>query len=110
MRYVIAFLLIMPGLAHLSGFLASWTRRGMGFSDRPWLLALLGLTGAGLGPAFAQAWWPALALAGAAFSLAASLPWWNTVVPGAKAGALFDLVILAALLSPWQGRLVEALH
>jgi hypothetical protein len=39
-----------------------------------------------------------LALTGASASLLAIVPWWNTVVSGAKAGALFDLVILVVLL------------
>jgi hypothetical protein len=48
-------------------------------------------------------------MAGAVVSLLAIVPWWNTVVPGAKAGALLDLVILAALLSPCKEQIVQAL-
>jgi hypothetical protein len=59
---------------------------------------------------FRQAWWPSLAIASAIISLIVIVPWWNTVPPGAKAGAFFDLVILAILLSPLQGKLLGIVH
>ena len=38
-RFLIGFPLIMHGLAHLGGFLASWLADRAGFEDRPWLLS-----------------------------------------------------------------------
>jgi hypothetical protein len=74
-----------------------------------WLVALVGLVGAGLGLLFGQAWWPSLAVAAAVVSLVAILPWVRLVPPGAWAGALLDLLIIVALLSPWADRLLEVL-
>ena len=127
LRFALAVPMIVHGLAHLAGFVAAWTPAQTGFTDNPWIisagvtlknplgrvfgllwtLAVLGLVGAGLGIVFSQAWWPGLAIAGAAVSLLVILPWWNTVVPGAKVGALFDLLTLAALLLPWSSRLIN---
>jgi hypothetical protein len=42
-------------------------------------------------------------------SLLAIIPWWNTVVPGAKVGALFDLITVIALLPPWREQLMAYL-
>jgi len=52
---------------------------------------------------------PWLPIGGALMSLLAIIPWWNTVVPGAKAGALFDLITLIALLPPWRERVMAYL-
>ncbi len=117
-KYIAALAVFMHGVGHVAGILSAWTSIDSGFGDRPWifspgvtvesplgrvwglawLVALGCLVAAGAGIAFEQAWWPTLALTGAVASLVAIVPWWNTVVPGAKAGALFDVVILIALL------------
>ncbi len=73
------------------------------------MAAALGLVGAGLGLLFGQAWWPTLAIAAAAVSLVAIVPWLTVVPPGAWAGVVFDLVIMVALLPPWSERIVAAL-
>jgi hypothetical protein len=57
-----------------------------------------------------QDWWPTLAIVAAATSLAAILPWIRAVPPGAWAGALFDVVIIVALLPPWSEQIVTALR
>ena len=128
-KVLFAVLLIMHGLAHISGPLGFWTSGTQAFADKPWLfsrgvtphsaagwvfgllwvVAALGLFGAGLGLLLGQEWWPALALVGAAISLVAIVPWARAVPPGAWAGACFNLVILAALLLPWGTRVVKAL-
>lgn len=130
LKVVFAFLLVMHGLAHITGLLGHWTSGPSGFPDGPWLfstgvtarsavgrawgllwlLALVGLVGAGLGLGFKQAWWPSLALAAAVVSLVAIVPWLKVVPPGAWAGALLDLLIVLALVSPWAERIVEALR
>ena len=128
-KYLFAFLLVMHGLAHVAGPLGFWTSGAQAFAEKSWLfskgvipqgavgwvfgllwiVAALGLVGAGLGLLFDQGWWPTLALVGAAVSLIAIVPWARVVPPGAWAGACFDLVILAALLLPWGSRVVEVL-
>ena len=122
--FLIGIPLLMHGLAHGSGFAAAWTSTWAGFSQRAWLfsdgitlksplgrafgllwlVAMLGLAGAGLGVLFGQSWWPALA--GAVVSLVAILPWWQAVPPGAKAGAVFDLLIVVTLLL-WGERIAQ---
>lgn len=116
-RFLVGFPLVMHGLAHLGGFLASWTAGRAGFADRAWLLpgdatpdsslgkgfsplwlvAMLGLLGAGLGVILRRPWWPALAMAGAAVSLMTILLWWRAVPLGAKLGAALDVLILIGL-------------
>lgn len=128
-KYLFAFLLIMHGLAHVTGPIGFWTSGPQSFAEKAWLfskgitphsavgwawglvwlIAVVGLVGAGLGLLFGQEWWRTLALAAAAVSLVAIIPWVRVVPPGAYAGACFDLVILAALLFPWGNRIVEAL-
>ena len=128
-KYLFAFLLVMPGLAHVSGPLGFWTSGAQAFVEKPWLfsrgvtpqgvvgwifgllwiVAALGLAGAGFGLLFGQDWWPTLALVGAVVSLLAIVPWARVVPPGAWAGACLDLVIVAALLLPWGNRLIEVL-
>jgi hypothetical protein len=46
---------------------------------------------------------------GAILSLVVIIPWWNTVVPGAKVGAAFDLLTLVALIFPWNQQVMTAL-
>jgi hypothetical protein len=130
LKYLIAFLLVMHGLAHVTGLLGLWTSGSQAFADAPWifpggitprsvvgrawgllwLAAAIGLIGAGLGMLFAQAWWPSLAVAAAGVSLIAIVPWLRVVPPGAWAGALLDLLIVVVLLSPWAELVVKALH
>lgn len=120
LRLIFALPLIAHGLAHLSGVFAPWTAGGAGFTDRPWVLpgsvslhsgagrafspawlvASICLVGAGVSLLLSQPWWSALALAGALVSLVIIVSWWNTVPPGARIGAVFDLLVLAALLHP----------
>ncbi len=125
-RFLIGFPLIMHGLAHLGGFLASWLADRAGFEDRPWLLsqqvrlqttvgrvlspfwlmAVIGLVSAGLGAILRQAWWPTLALVGAVISLATILLWWKAVPMGAKLGAAFDVVIITVMILPLGERII----
>jgi hypothetical protein len=122
LRVIVIAAFILHGFAHLSGFMASWTKNSSGFSGRPWVLStgvtlhsgvghIFGLLwlvaaicsiSAGIGLALAQPWWPVLATAQALVSLIVIVPWWNTVARGAKVGAVFDVIVLIALLPPWR--------
>ena len=128
-KYLIGVVILMHGLGHFAGVGAAFAKGGSGFSIRPWIfsrgvlysgpvgklwtvvwLAAVALLAAGaIGLMLGRAWWPPLAVAGAAVSLLAIVPWWNTVVPGAKAGALLDVAILVALLGPWKEQVVKFL-
>ena len=130
-KFIFAFPLIMHGLANLAGFFEAFGRARRGFNDQPWifspgvklqsaigrsfgmlwLISTICLIGAGVGLIFHQSWWAMAAISGAVCSLLAILPWWNTVVPGARFAAFFDLVMIVVLLSPlheqinhWTGR------
>jgi hypothetical protein len=130
LRTLVALVLIMHGLAHAMGFLESWTRINVGFRDAPWVLggatvesavgkafgllwlvAMAGWVGAGLGLLLHQEWWVPLAIASAVVSLVTILPWWNTVVDGARfGGTLVDAGMLALLLLPWYEQFQRALQ
>ncbi len=130
LHFIVIAAFVIHGLAHLSGFIASWTKNAAGFSDRPWVLStgvtlhsgmghVFGLlwlvaaicsVGAGVGLALLQPWWPMLAITQAVVSLIVIAPWWNTVVHGAKVGAVFDVIVLLALLLPWREQIVAALQ
>ncbi len=128
-KYVVAFLLVMHGLAHVTGVAGAFASGAQGFEDKAWifsrgvtaqgavgkawsvlwLVALAALVAAGVGLLMGQAWWRALAMAAAAVSLAAIVPWVRVVPPGAWAGALLDVAIVATLASPWADQVVTAL-
>jgi hypothetical protein len=129
LNIILAIPLLMHGLAHVSGLLASWTSLDVGYADNPWLFsqgvylqsltsrifgmlwlaAMIGLAGSGVGIITRQEWWPVLAVASAVLSLVVILPWWNTVPAGAKIGAIFNLLLLAVLLSPLKRGLFDLL-
>jgi hypothetical protein len=125
-RFLIAFPWMMHGLAHLSGFIASWTRSSAGFPEHPWvfssgvtmqspvgkifglfwLVASAGIVASGVGFLTGKAWWSTLAMASAGVSLLVILPWLRAVPPGAWAGAVFDLLVLVVLQLPLKERLL----
>lgn len=129
-RIFFAIPLFAHGLAHISGFLASWTSLDVGYANNSWmfsqgvhlqsmtgrifgflwLIAMVGLVGSALGFVFQRDWWPSLAIVSAFISLAVIVPWWNTVPPGAKIGAAFDLMVIVILLSPLQGKLLAIIR
>lgn len=130
LRWVVIIVLLAHGIGHIMGFLAAWTTVPMGFTDRPWLfsdtitvesavgrafgllwlVAMIAFLGAAFGLIGHQVWWRPLLIAAAVISLAAILPWWNTVTAGPRFGAvLVDLVILIALLPPWGLQIEQAI-
>ncbi len=129
-HYIIAILLLGHGLAHLSGVFAPWTKEMQGYLNAAWLFsggatlqstagraysliwlaAVASLVAAGAGVFLRQSYWIPAAILGSAFSLAAIIPWWLAVPPGAKAGAVFDLIILALLLSPLRGMIEQVIN
>ena len=120
-KFVVAIPLLAHGLANFAGVMAFMLGASVGFQDRPWLFsknvrmrtqigrlwgviwlassAALVLAAVGL---FSQeAYWREAALTGCGLSLLSIVPWWNAVVPGAKFGAVFDILMILFLLSPW---------
>jgi hypothetical protein len=129
-KYILAIPLIMHGLANLGGVVAPWTANLSGFADAPWLfkggvtlrsvagrassllwlLSTLLLIGAGVGLLLGEAWWLALAILGAAFSLGVIFLWWKAVPPGARFGAFFDAIMLVVLTSPLREQILAGLE
>lgn len=119
-RFLVAIPLILHGLANLGGAMAFAGKPPDGFTGQPsifspkvrmhsslgrlwaviWLCSSLALVTAGLAAIFQRESWLTLSIAGSALSLASIAPWWNTVPPGARLGAIFDLFMLGILLSP----------
>lgn len=117
-NYLFAFPLVMHGLANLTGVMETFGPGPRGFNDKPWvfsagvklqspigrifglfwLLSTLLLVASGLGLIFNWNGWEAAAILGCTCSFIAIAPWWNTVVPGARFGALFDVAVILALL------------
>jgi len=117
-NYVLAFPLIMHGLANLAGVVESFASKPRSFADRSWifssgvklqsplgrifgifwLLSSILLVTGGRGLILGWDWWMTPVLLGSICSFIAIAPWWNTVVPGARFGAIFDQVVILALL------------
>lgn len=128
-RFLVAIPLILHGLANLGGALAFGGKSPEGFTTQPsiispklqmhstfgrlwglvWLLSALALVAAGLAAIFRRDSWLTLSILGSTLSFAAIAPWWNTVPPGGRFGAIFDLFALAILLSPISGWLTAAI-
>lgn len=124
-KFLIALILFGHGIGHITGLLAAFTKAG-GFSDRPWifsprihlqsgigrifgilwLVAMLSLAASGIGVILGQGWWVIMAVGGSIISLVVILPFWNTVVLGAKVGAALDILTLVVLLSPLVQRIL----
>ena len=118
LRVVSAIVLVAHGLGHVLGFLAAWTSITMGFTGRPWifggaeigspvgklfglvwLVALAGFVAAGYALYRDESWWGTVAVAASILSLAVILPWWNTVTPGSRFGAvLVDMIAIAVVV------------
>ena len=129
-KIVIAFPIFMHGLANLGGAVAPWTKSLAGFSNVPWLLSrdvtyqsrigrifslfwlisTLKLWAAAAGIFLVQPWWTTLAIIGAAVSLVTILVWWKAVPPGARFGAVFDAVLLVALVSPLSEKISQLIQ
>jgi len=120
LKYILAFPLIMHGLANIAGVVAFLTNKQTGFFDKSWifsnnvkmhslvgrlfgllwLLSVIGLIASGLGVILQQDWWRMSAILSCALSFIAIVPWWKTVPPGTHFGAIFDLIVIIVLMSP----------
>jgi hypothetical protein len=122
-RYLITIALFTHGLGHLLFLANSWGVWKAGDEDRSWvfsgvlgagqtlegilgllwLIPLVGFVAVSWGYLTHQGWWPQLAQASAAISLAMIVLWWGSLVVGSAFFALvFDLAVIAVVL--WQLR------
>jgi hypothetical protein len=115
-----ALVLLGHGLGHTTGIAGSWSTVETGFSEKPWVLGgdvrLRSPVGKLFGLVFllttvlfvissvyaftGSDQWRTFALAGSVASIACVVPWWNTVIFGAKLGVLLDFAIILVLLIP----------
>jgi hypothetical protein len=130
MQYILTLILFGHGAAHLSGFLASFTKKDVGYKvDSPWvlpgsvrlqsplgkifgifwLIALFGYIFSAISLLTEANWWITLLIPSAIISLIVILPFWRTVPPGAKFGAAFDVLVLIVMLTPLKQNLINML-
>ncbi len=129
LTFLVAIPLIAHGLANLSGVFAPWIQNAAGFQNTAWVFSSGVTFRSGAGRAFSLLWlvstaclvlagigilqhrpgWLPFAVVGCLCSLGVILPWWNVVPPGAKFGAIFDLVVTIILLSPLRSKLLQSL-
>lgn len=128
---LIAVPLIVHGLANTAGFFDAWTRSTAPvLSDRPWLFSSGVTVHSQTGRAWGVLWlvsaialvlggvavllhmeaWRALTILGAAASIAAIVPWWRSVPPGARFAVVFDLVLIGVLLAPFPNPFPQIVH
>ena len=119
MTYILIIALLAGhGLAHVSGFLASFTNKDLDFHlEQPcifsgrillnkglgrifgllWLIAAFILLLSAIALLLKAHWWLNIALAGAVVSLVTIISFWNSIPPGAKIGAVFDLIVVTGI-------------
>jgi hypothetical protein len=123
LRYLITIALFAHGIGHLLFLTNSWGIWKGGDEGRSWLFSgilgagqtveglfgllwlipLVGFVAVSWGYLTHQGWWPQLALASAAISLAMIVLWWGGLAVGSAFFALvFDLAVIAGVL--WQLR------
>ncbi len=127
MKIAFSIILILHGLAHLSGFMATWTNLDVGFQDRNlifsgklylrgysgkifgvfWFISMILLVFSGVVLLIGLLWWHKVLMVGVIFSLVSIIPGLKSVPPGAKLGALFDLVVLIILLTPLKSQILQ---
>ena len=113
MRFALAALMILHGVAHLVGFAGSWHvgdlpykttvlagrvdlgDAGIRVTGILWLAAAVAFVIAGAGTALSYSWWPKAALLVTLASLALTI----IEFPEAKIGLVVNLVILAVLFA-----------
>ena len=105
LHFIVIAAFILHGLAHVSGFMASWTRNSSGFSDRPWVLSTGVTLHSGVGHIFGVLWLvAAICSVGAGIGLAAQQPWWPVL---AIVQAAVSLIVF---LLPWRESVIAAVQ
>jgi hypothetical protein len=127
MKIAFSIIMILHGLAHLSGFLATWTNLDVGFQDRNmifsgkhylrgysgkifgvfWFISMVLLVFSGVALLIGLLWWYEVLLIGVISSLVSIIPGLKCVPPGAKLGAIFDLIVLIILLTPLKSQILQ---
>lgn len=72
-----------------------------------WLAAMILFMISSAGVLLDKWWWRQWAVVGSVVSIVAIVPWWNSVVAGAKAGVALDVAIILVLLLPWGEKITD---
>jgi len=120
LEFFAALVILGHGLGHMTGLAASWSNIPTGFSDKPWMFGGDVRMSSAVGKAFGIVFliatvlfiissvaafsgsdlWRTFAILGSAASIACVVPWWNTVIFGARLGVLLDLAMILILTVP----------
>jgi len=121
LQYVAALMLLGHGVGHTVGILPAWFSIDVGGESKPWILpggymmdsiagkawgiiwlvAMILFVVSSAGVFMDEVWWRQWAIIGSAVSIVAIVPWWNSVVVGARLGVALDVAIILVLLLPW---------
>jgi len=128
LQYFAALVLLGHGIGHLVGVLPAWTSIEIGgMEDKAWILpgghhldstvgkvwsviwlaAMVLFVVSSVGVFMDKEWWRQWAIVGSIVSIAAIVPWWNSVLAGAKAGVALDIAIILVLLLLWGEKITE---
>lgn len=128
LQYLAALVLLGHGLGHSIGPLASLGVKIKGMNERPswllpgqrgmsstvgkawsvlWIATIVPFVISSMGAFMGEIWWRDWAIIGAVISIAAILPWWNSVIAGVKGGLLLDVAILIVLLTSWGEDIID---
>ena len=125
--YLAALVLLGHGLGHLVGILPAWASIEVGGKDEPWLLpgdhkmdstvgkiwgvvwlaAMVLFVVSSAGVLMNKEWWRQWAIIGSVVSIVAIVPWWNSVIAGAKAGVALDVAIILVLSLSWGKKITD---
>jgi hypothetical protein len=127
LEYLAAFVIFGHGIGHLTGPLFSNGVKIGGMSDGPWVLSRTQMMAGKVGKAWSafwiaalvlfvvssvgafmgESWWRDWAVIGAVVSIVAMVPWWNSILIGAKAGVLLNIAILLVVPFGWGQGIVD---
>lgn len=118
LKIALSVIFFFHGFAHLGGVMAPFTKDNAGFKNAPWLfsekiflvssigrfwavlwlMAAAGYMASAFGFFFGAEWVQRILFISAIYSLAAMVPWWRAVPQGAKAGMVFDTIVIVFLI------------
>ena len=127
LQYLAVLVLLGHGLGHMVGILPAWASFDVGGEDTPWILpgdhkmdstvgkiwgvvwlaAMVLFVVSSAGVLMNKEWWRQWAIIGSIVSIVAIVPWWNSVVVGAKAGVALDVAIILVLSLPWGEKITD---
>ena len=98
-----------PRTAHMVATGMTITSDGGKVLSLLWILPFVGFLAGTYGLWTGTEWWRPVLLASAVVSIVAVLPWWGVMPVFSYLGALaVDIVVIAALLTPWGDQIAKS--